>query len=242
MKQIDQFVNSVYAHLSGKEAKELKQEMRSHLLETVEELKAEGKSEQEAISIALDRFGDKKQVTIGLLTIFQYQNKFVKWLLRSSVIFLLIGFIVSVSLFIRDNAYSDTSNLMDNLVQAYQTKGEFTSEDELALQDMIERNSKWFDNISYFAFIKSSEVDGKETSEKLFTQGKEGTGESGMIGQGKIGIDNDNWYVEYEYKTYNYLKYEFLYYIFFAISGVLFILWGVVRFYNRNRLKLLRSI
>lgn len=237
MKQIEQFVNSIYAHLNGKEAKELKQEMRSHLLETVEELKAEGKSEQEAISIALDRFGDEKQVTIGLLTIFQYQNKFVKWLLRSAVILLLIGLIVSISLFIRDKAYSDTLNLMDNLVQSYQTKGEFTSEDELALQDMVERNSKWFDNISYFAFIKDSEVDGKKTSEKLFTQGKEGTGESGMIRQGKIGKDNNLWHVEYEYKAYNYLKYEFLYYIFFAISGVLFILWGVVRFNNRNRLK-----
>lgn len=58
-----------------------------------------------------------------------------------------------------------------------------------------------------------------------------------MIRQGKIGKDNNLWHVEYEYKAYNYLKYEFLYYIFFAISGVLFILWGVVRFNNRNRLK-----
>ncbi|WP_438318079.1 permease prefix domain 1-containing protein [Sporosarcina sp. FA9] len=237
MKKIDRFVNAVYAHLNGHEVKELKQEMRSHLLETVEELKKNGKSEEEAISLALDRFGDEKQVTKGLLTIFQYQNNFVKWLLRSAVIFLLIGLIVSVSLFIRDNTYNDTSNLMDNLVQSYQTESEFTSEDELSLQDMIERNSKWFDNISYFAFIKSSVVDGKKTSEKLFTQGKEGNGESGLIRQGNNGIDNDNWYVEYEYKTYNYLKYEFLYYIFFAISGVLFILWGVVRLNNRNRLK-----
>ncbi|WP_186673927.1 permease prefix domain 1-containing protein [Sporosarcina sp. BP05] len=237
MKQIEQFVNSIYAHLSGKEAKELKQEMRSHLLETVEELKAEGKSEQEAVSIALDRFGDEKQITRGLLTMFQSQKKFAKWLLRSAVIFLLVGLVVSVSLFMRDKTYSETLDLMDNLVQSYQTKGEFTSEDELALQDMVERNSKWFDNISYFAFIKDSEVDGKKTSEKLFTQGKKGNGESGTLSQGIIGIDNDNWYVEWEYKTYDYLKYEFLYYIFFAISGVLFILWGVVRFYNRNRLK-----
>lgn len=237
MKQIEQFVNSIYAHLSGKEAKELKQEMRSHLLETVEELKAEGKSEQEAISIALDRFGDEKQITRGLLTMFQSQKKFAKWLLRSAVIFLLVGLVVSVSLFMRDKTYSETLDLMDNLVQSYQTKGEFTSEDELALQDMVERNSKWFDNISYFAFIKDSEVDGKKTSEKLFTQGKEGNGESGMLSQGSVGNDNDIWYVEWEYKTYDYLKYEFLYYIFFAISGVLFILWGVVRFYNRNRLK-----
>ncbi|MBO0603638.1 hypothetical protein I2483_18405 [Sporosarcina sp. E16_3] len=149
----------------------------------------------------------------------------------------MVGLVVSVSLFMRDKTYSETLDLMDNLVQSYQTKGEFTSEDELALQEMVERNSKWFDNISYFAFIKDSEVDGKKTSEKLFTQGKEGNGESRMMRQSNIGNDNANWYVEWEYKTYDYLKYEFLYYVFFAISGGLIILWGVVRFYNRNRLK-----
>ena len=51
MKQIDEFVNSVYQHVGGnkKEIQELKAEMKSHLLEAVHELKTEGKSEQEAI-------------------------------------------------------------------------------------------------------------------------------------------------------------------------------------------------
>ncbi|MFB5281868.1 permease prefix domain 1-containing protein [Peribacillus sp. Hz7] len=235
MKQIDEFVNSIYAHISGNEAKELKQEMRSHLVEAVEELKVEGKSEKEAISIAISRFGDEKQITRGLLTMFQSQSKFAKWLLRSAIIFLLVGLVVSVSLFMKDNTYKETSDLMSHLVETFDTKGEFTSEDKQALQDMIERNSKWFDNISYFAVIKNSEADGNKISEKLFTQGQEGSGESGLIRQGIAG--EDTWYVEWEYKTYDYLKYEPFYYIFFAIFGVLFILWGVVHIYNRTRLK-----
>lgn len=235
MKQIDEFVNSIYAHVSGKEAKELKQEMRSHLVETVEELKAEGKSEKEAISIALERFGDEKQLTRGLLTMFQSQKKFAKWLLRSAIVFLLIGLVVSVSLFMKDNTYTETSDLMSNVVEALDTRGEFTADNEKALQDMIERNSKWFDNISYFAVIKNSEVEGNKISKKLFTQGQEGTGESGLIRQGIAG--EDTWYVEWEYETYDYLQYEPFYYIFFAISGVLFILWGIINFYHRTRLK-----
>ncbi|WP_186672912.1 permease prefix domain 1-containing protein [Sporosarcina sp. BP05] len=237
MKQIDQFVNSIYAHLSGKEAKELKQEMRSHLLETVEELKAEGKSEQEAVSIALDRFGDEKQIAIGLLTMFQSQKKFAKRLLRSAMIFLLVGLVVSVTLFMGDKKYSETLDMMDNVTQSFQTKVEFTSEAKLALEEMIERNSKWFENISYFALLKVSEVDGKSTVEKVFTHGQENTGESGMMRVDYNGNVGTEWRAEWQYKTYSYLKYEFLYYIFFAISGVLFILWGAVRFYNRNRLK-----
>ena len=234
MKKIDQFVNSLYAHLSGKEAKELKQEMRSHLLETVEDLKAEGKSEQEAVSIALDRFGDEKQITRGLLTTFQSQKIFAKWLLRSAVIFMLIGLVVSVSLYMRDRKYDETYDLMDNVAQSYQAIDEFTSKDKIALEEMVERNLKWFDNISYFALLKDFEVDGKRTVKKVFNYGQENTGESGTIRVGQI---SNNWYVEWQYKTYSYLKYEFFYYIFFAISGILFILWGIVHFYYRKRLK-----
>ncbi|MCM3743210.1 permease prefix domain 1-containing protein [Sporosarcina luteola] len=229
MKQIDQFVNSIYAHLNGEEAKELKREMRSHLLETVEELKAEGKSEREAVSIALERFGDEKQITRGLFTIFRSQKKFAKGLLRLAVIFLLIGLVVSLSLFMRDKKYGETHDMMTNVAQAYQTKDDFTSEDKLALEDMVVRNSKWVDNISYFALSNDSE--------KVFIHGQENAGESDMMRVGYIGDTGNDWRVEWQYKTYSYQKYKFLYYIIFTISGILFFLWGVIRSYNRNRLK-----
>ncbi|MED3949673.1 permease prefix domain 1-containing protein [Priestia aryabhattai] len=235
MKKIKQFVDSVYSDVRGKEAKELKQEMHSHLVEAVEELKAEGKSEKEAISIALERFGDEKQITMGLLTIFQSQNKFAKWLSRSAIIFFLVGLVVSVSLFMKDNTYRETNDLMSHVVETLDTKGEFTAGGKKAVKDMVERNEKWFNNISYFAVIKNSDADGNKISERLFTQGVEGSGKSGLIRQGIAG--KDTWYVEWEYKTYDYLKYEPFYYVFFAISGVLFILWGVVHFYNRTRLR-----
>ncbi|WP_371018969.1 permease prefix domain 1-containing protein [Pseudalkalibacillus sp. JSM 102089] len=235
MKQIDEFVNSIYENVSGKEAKELKQEMRSHIVEAVEELKLEGKSEQEAISIALERFGDEKQITKGLLTIFQYQNKFAKWLMRSAIAILLIGLVVSISLTMKDNTYRETSDLMSHVVKTYENKGKLNADDKRALKDMVERNSEIFNNISYFAVVKNTEEEGDNTSKKLFLQGREGIGESGLMRQG-VAEDN-TWYVEWEYANYDFLKYEPFYYIFFAISGVLFILWRIVHYYNRTRFK-----
>lgn len=202
MKRIDQFVNSIYAHISGKEAKELKEEMRSHLLEAVAELKAEGKSEEEAISIALERFGDEKQITRGLFAMFQTQKKFVKGLLLSALAFLVIGILISIGLQMKDNRYPETLALMENIVATLDTKDEFTTEDKQALQEMIVRNSRWFDNISYFALIKSWEQNGNKISEKLFIHGQEGSGEDEIFRQGTPG--KNTWYVEWEYKTYDY--------------------------------------
>ena len=68
MKRIDKFVNSIYKDVVGdkQEIEDLRQEMRSHLLEAVEELKGKGKTEEEAIRIAIDNFGGKSQIVKGL--------------------------------------------------------------------------------------------------------------------------------------------------------------------------------
>jgi hypothetical protein len=58
MKEIDLYINSVYENMDhSPEVEELKGEMRQHLIEAVEELRREGKSEQESIYIAISRFG-----------------------------------------------------------------------------------------------------------------------------------------------------------------------------------------
>lgn len=66
MKQIDKYVNSVYQNASGdkKAIEELKLEMKNHLLEAVSELKESGRTEQEAINIAIERFGEEKKCVL----------------------------------------------------------------------------------------------------------------------------------------------------------------------------------
>ena len=92
MKQIEAFVDSVYQNVGGnkKEIKELKAEMKSHLLEAVDELKAEGKSEQEAIEIAIERFGGEREMRSVVGQLFKAQKTFAKWVLYLAVTFLFL--------------------------------------------------------------------------------------------------------------------------------------------------------
>lgn len=94
MKQIDKYVNSIYKDVAGdkQEIEDLRQEMRSHLLEAVEELKAKGKTEEEAIRIAIDNFGGKSQIVKGLSEFFRVQKKFTNYVLSFALIFLVLGF------------------------------------------------------------------------------------------------------------------------------------------------------
>lgn len=64
MKRIEEFVDSMYLNVEGnqQEIHELKAEMKNHLLEAVYELKAEGKTEQQAITMAIKRFGEEYDV------------------------------------------------------------------------------------------------------------------------------------------------------------------------------------
>lgn len=234
MKEINQFVNLLFGHLGRNIANKLSSEIRSYLLKIVVALKIEGFTEQEAFTTALSRFKDENSILLKRL---YFQRKVTLWLLRSTFIFLIVGVFVSLGIFMRDKTYRETFDLMDNVAQSYQFKSHFSSEDERSIQDMVERNSRWFDNIGYFAFIKTFGVDENKTSEKLYTYGIEGAGESAMMRIDYEGNENVHWYVEWEFKTYDYLKYEFLYYLFFAISGLLLILWGIFRYYNQKHLK-----
>ncbi|MEB2300459.1 permease prefix domain 1-containing protein [Lysinibacillus xylanilyticus] len=75
MKQIDDYLNQLYQGLNSSEAKESKKEMKMHILEVVNELKSEGKNENEAVKIALNRFGEKKHLNGGLYSLFNSQKK-----------------------------------------------------------------------------------------------------------------------------------------------------------------------
>ncbi|WP_070119315.1 permease prefix domain 1-containing protein [Bacillus marinisedimentorum] len=99
MKQIDKYVNSIYKDVAGdkQEIEDLRQEMRSHLLEAVEELKAKGKTEEEAIRIAIENFGGKNQIVKGLAEFFKVQKKFTNYVLSFALIFLVVGIFFLIS-------------------------------------------------------------------------------------------------------------------------------------------------
>src|SRR6476646_3039740 len=93
MNKIESFVDSVYQNVGGnkKEIQELKTEMKSHLLEAVHELKAEGKTEQEAIETAIERFGGEKEIRSVIGQLFKTQKTFAKRVLYIAIVFLVLS-------------------------------------------------------------------------------------------------------------------------------------------------------
>ncbi|HEY5560675.1 MAG TPA: permease prefix domain 1-containing protein [Clostridiaceae bacterium] len=92
MTKVNKFIDSMYKRLDGtsEEINILKQEMREHLILTIDELKSEGYTEEDSIKIALQRFGDKKQIGKELISIFNIRKMVVTWVLASALIFLTI--------------------------------------------------------------------------------------------------------------------------------------------------------
>ncbi|MEM4997178.1 permease prefix domain 1-containing protein [Priestia sp. SB1] len=92
MKRIEKFVDSMYLNVEGdqQEINELKAEMTNHLLEAVHELRAEGKTEQQAIAIAIKRFGEEKEIRNVIGQLFEIQKIFAKRILYIAIVCLIV--------------------------------------------------------------------------------------------------------------------------------------------------------
>lgn len=105
MERIDRYVNSICRHVGGNKVKieTLKEEMKNHLLQMVEELKSQGNTEDESISIALENFGDETQIENELLDTFKFENKIAKVALFTALIFFLIAIISAAAYIFKTN-------------------------------------------------------------------------------------------------------------------------------------------
>lgn len=96
MNKIDAFLNKFVSDLdlNPDDIKEMKEEMRSHLLDYVKEAQLRGLTEQEAITEALEHFGDEKQIRNDFISTFPKKTK--KLLLFISLLFLISAFLLPV--------------------------------------------------------------------------------------------------------------------------------------------------
>ncbi|WP_415310334.1 permease prefix domain 1-containing protein [Clostridium perfringens] len=94
MREIDNYIDSLYKNIDGisKENKEIKETMRTHLIESVEELKLEGFSEKESIKIALERFGEINEIRGELKTVVERGVKPLLYTVGISLIILVAFF------------------------------------------------------------------------------------------------------------------------------------------------------
>jgi hypothetical protein len=92
VKRIEKFVDSMYLNVEGdqQEINELKAEMTNHLLEAVHELKAQGKTDQQAITVAIKRFGEEKEIRNVIRQLFEIQKIFAKRVLYIAIVCLIV--------------------------------------------------------------------------------------------------------------------------------------------------------
>ncbi|MCT8976942.1 permease prefix domain 1-containing protein [Clostridium sp. CX1] len=87
MNKIDEYIDSIYGNFDNldKDTKILKEEMRNHLYEEVEELKRQGLSEEESISRALEGFGQENYVVAEMSNVLKSRNIFTKMLVKAGI-------------------------------------------------------------------------------------------------------------------------------------------------------------
>lgn len=93
MKKMEDYIEKISRNFDEKdeETKILKEEIKIHLFEEVEELKKQGLSEEESIEKAISNFGDEKIVINQMNLILKKQSDFSRILKKLTLIFFVIA-------------------------------------------------------------------------------------------------------------------------------------------------------
>lgn len=156
MNQIEVFVNSVYKNSRGnnKEIQELKTEIKSHLLEAVHELMTEGKSQQEAIDIAIERFGGEKEMR-AISQMFKSQIIFAKRVLYIAVSILIFSLVTSGLVWTVEKGNRNENSVFASSIYDLLGNKAVISED---MEEMIKALVRDTDHITKVQVFKTSDV------------------------------------------------------------------------------------
>ncbi|XRG80767.1 permease prefix domain 1-containing protein [Rossellomorea sp. GAMAL-10_SWC] len=244
MKQIEAFVDSIYLNVGGnlKEVQELKAEMKGHLLEAVHELKSEGKSEQEAIELAIERFGGEKEIRSIVAQLFKAQKTFAKWVLFCSVAFLLIFLSIFGFVWQYEEQHSHELSVIATQI-ADELKGEKLV--SLEMKKEIARLVESTDFISDVSIYSSKKIRTEDDGtifynteiEKPDYQYKKIVWSPEWLAHDffPYGNGDKEWYVEMKYRSFD----TFAGYVLIAgltINWTLFTIWATINAYHHKRL------
>jgi heme/copper-type cytochrome/quinol oxidase subunit 4 len=250
MKKIEAFVDDVYHSVGGnkEEIQELKAEMKNHLLEAVHELKLEGKSEEEAIEIAIERFGGEKEIRAFVGQLFKAQKMFAKRVLYTALSFFVFTSIVCGVLWAMDEAdMNENLSIAEKIIGTEKTVGilegkEAVSKDAKEEIDALVQSKNQILNLKIY---KMSDVEKVSETGTVSYHLDEATP---VYRIGKSPSDEKNWMLidlGYMYDTEWYVQMEsiklfafvpFVSLIGFAIYATLFTIWATINAYHHKRL------
>lgn len=146
MKQIEAFVDSVYQNAGNnkREIKELKAEMRSHLLEAVHELKKEGKPELEAIQLAIERFGGEQETRFEISQLYHKQKLFAKGVLFTALTVLIVAIFSFQFLYQRDylNSHDFPHRFNEKIIDSLKDQKSITEEVKKEVESIVQTNKR----------------------------------------------------------------------------------------------------
>ncbi len=145
MKLVDEYLDKLYKNDNNKITLELKQEMREHLIESVNELKLQGLSEEEACKKAIERFDDGAEMQQELHSIIKelslsldtHKSK-IKGIRRMLCFISIITFLISGLMWYYNNSLQKNRNDLgisfDKEIRKLSEKYDMTKVDEYKLE------------------------------------------------------------------------------------------------------------
>jgi cytochrome c-type biogenesis protein CcmH/NrfF len=249
MRQIEVFVDSVYHSVGGneEEIQELKTEMKSHLIEAVYDLKSEGKTEQEAIEIAIKRFGGEDELRSIVSQLFQAQKLFAKWVLYISTTFLVLALTVFGALtFISNKNVHEQSVIATHILSKLENSEVVSQEIKDEIKTMVEGTNA-IPGVRIYN-IKGVNIDGKQFISEILTPTYEfkkevkdeqnsffhtfNLGQTFYMGSG----DGENhWFVDMSVIVFDNNSILILF-VGIAVYWALFSIWAIINAYHQKRL------
>ncbi|MFU8690997.1 permease prefix domain 1-containing protein [Rossellomorea sp. FS2] len=246
MKQIEAFVDEVYHSASGnkKEIEELKAEMKNHLLEAFHELKLEGKSESEALDIAIERFGGENEIRSVVAQLFQAQKVFAKRVLYTALAFLVLTSIVCGVLGAIDNAdMNENMTVAREIINRLEGQEAISEDMKKGIFSLVQDENQIL-NLQIYRMQDVEKISATGSASyhpndaaPLYEYGvfNDPNKPSWMLINSSYPLNDSDWYVQMEsIKLFGFIP--FILSAGIAIYATLFTIWATINAYHHRRL------
>lgn len=171
MKLVDEYLDKLYKNDNNKITLELKQEMRDHLIESVNDLKLQGLSEEEACKKAIERFDDGMEMQQELHSIIKElslsldtHKSTIKGIRRMLCFISIITFLISGLMWYYNDSLQknrhDLGKSFDKEIRKLAEKYDMTKVDEYKLELELLLNEKKYSKIKAFRLHVADMEDG----------------------------------------------------------------------------------
>ncbi|MFP7478008.1 permease prefix domain 1-containing protein [Terribacillus saccharophilus] len=231
MKQVEEYVNKVYRNAKGNkdEIQDLKSEMKSHLLESVHELISEGKNEDEAVDIAIERFGKENELRSLINQVFQTQKKFGKRLLYAGLGIFVLSFIIFIITIIPvSDIHKEQTAIVNDIFEIIPTDGQLSEANKIEIEGILEDA-----NFSVGTVVVKNYLNGNEVVYEYTTY--DNPLMSKLYSSYFTGSEMHSVFIDSK-------DYSFLGLLALLVGGTTFVLfamlWSIIKAYNKQKTKL----